>query len=181
MTKKDVLLTNGTQRVFVATQFTSNSSFVIYNRTSSTIDYEITNIQVEVGTKANHYTPYGTTPIKMCDIGDYEDGFVRTSGKNLFDGELEQGGIAYQDGAEESVNDRVRTKNYIEVEPNTNYTLKRYNVNNTQLGLRFYDKNKNYIGFGSATTGAIYNFTTKVNDNDVYYVRWIDLENNLII
>lgn len=30
-------------------------------------------IQLEKGSKANSYTPYGTTPIKLCKIGNYED------------------------------------------------------------------------------------------------------------
>lgn len=33
----------------------------------------ISNIQIEPGLKANHYTPYGTTPIELCKIGDYKD------------------------------------------------------------------------------------------------------------
>lgn len=48
-------------------------------------DTYIKDLQLEPGTKANHYTPYGTTPIEMCDINDNRDKFIRNSGKNLFD------------------------------------------------------------------------------------------------
>lgn len=47
------------------------------------IDTTYSNIQLEEGTKANSYSPYGQTPIKMRGIGTYEDYFVRNSGKNL--------------------------------------------------------------------------------------------------
>lgn len=43
----------------------------------------IKDLQLEEGTKANSYTPYGQAPIKMRGIGTYEDYFVRNSGKNL--------------------------------------------------------------------------------------------------
>jgi len=42
-----------------------------------------TNVQFEVGSKANSYTPYGTTPIELCDSNTYKDYFLKTSGKNL--------------------------------------------------------------------------------------------------
>lgn len=44
-----------------------------------------TDAMIEKGTKANSYTPYGTTPIELCKIGTYQDKFIRNSGKNLFD------------------------------------------------------------------------------------------------
>ena len=51
----------------------------------SGVTYNNVNVypQIEKGTKANHYTPYGTTPIEMCKIGTYQDKFIRNSGKNL--------------------------------------------------------------------------------------------------
>lgn len=41
----------------------------------------ISNIQIEPGLKANHYTPYGTTPIELCKIGDYKDYFYKSGSK----------------------------------------------------------------------------------------------------
>lgn len=52
-------------------------------------------IQVEEGSKANAYTPYGTDPIELCKIGDYQDYFYKSGSKwylhkeissSLFDG-----------------------------------------------------------------------------------------------
>ena len=41
-------------------------------------------IQLEKGTKANTYSPYGQTPINYSKISPYEDKFIRNSGKNLW-------------------------------------------------------------------------------------------------
>ena len=45
----------------------------------------VPNLQIEISDKPNSYTPYGTTPIEYCKIGNYEDEFILASGKNLFD------------------------------------------------------------------------------------------------
>ena len=37
--------------------------------------------QLEKGPKANSYTPYGTTPIELCKIGNYKDYFYKDSDK----------------------------------------------------------------------------------------------------
>lgn len=55
--------------------YTENNTF-----TNATIK-----IQLEYGNKKNSFTPYGTTPIEMCDINNNRDKFIRNSGKNLFD------------------------------------------------------------------------------------------------
>ena len=42
--------------------------------------------QIEVGEKSNSYWPYGTTPIKLCKIGDYEDKpFKAVNGDETYD------------------------------------------------------------------------------------------------
>lgn len=46
-----------------------------------TSDYANLKVQLEKGTKANSYTPYGTTPIELCKIGNYQDYFYKDSGK----------------------------------------------------------------------------------------------------
>lgn len=50
-----------------------------------------TNIQLEKSTKANSYTPYGTTPIEVGGIGEYEDEFFKnTTDSEYYDNTLEQ-------------------------------------------------------------------------------------------
>lgn len=72
--------------------YTTNSSakylcIFYYNSGSDTLTEEAirNSIQIEEGSKANSYSPFGQTPIKMRGIGTYEDYFVRNSGKNLYD------------------------------------------------------------------------------------------------
>jgi len=50
------------------------------NTTGATFDYE-DYLMIEKGSKANKYTPYGTTPIELCKIGNYQDYFYKDSGK----------------------------------------------------------------------------------------------------
>ena len=48
-------------------------------------------LQLEPGSKANSYTPYGTTPIEMGGIGDYEDEFFKnTTDSEYYDSTLLQ-------------------------------------------------------------------------------------------
>ena len=65
-------------------KFTISNANAKYIRLTGFVS-EIDTWQLELGSKANTYTPYGTTPIELCKIGNYEDKFIRTSGKNLFD------------------------------------------------------------------------------------------------
>ena len=44
-----------------------------------TIDINF-HVQLEVGSHANQYTPYGTTPIELCKIGNYQDYFYKDNG-----------------------------------------------------------------------------------------------------
>lgn len=43
---------------------------------------------LETGTKANSYTPYGTTPIELCKIGDYQDYIYKENNKWLLHKEI---------------------------------------------------------------------------------------------
>ena len=67
---------------------------VLYDNTNRTITIDtsghnylavdatdLTKIQVEQGTKANTYTPYGTTPIKLNKIGTYQDYIYKENDK----------------------------------------------------------------------------------------------------
>lgn len=66
-----------------------------------------------------------------------------SNGKNLFDGNLELGGIGWGDGKLVSSIDRVRSIDFIKVEPNWNIRISLPNLVNN--GLFEYDVNKNFI------------------------------------
>lgn len=67
---------------------------------------------------------------------------LKTTGKNLFDGEMEIGGIDDY-GLPTTSTSLNRTKKYIEVEPNTNYSLSR--LGSISFDIFYYDENKNFI------------------------------------
>ena len=68
--------------------------FYVYQKTFSN---ETFNLQLEEGTKANSYSPYGQTPIKMRGIGTYEDYFTKNTGKNLVEDKITDANV-YSDG-----------------------------------------------------------------------------------
>ena len=62
----------------------ANQVYCDFYTGSNVTPSDITNIQLEKGSKANSYTPYGTTPIELCKIGNYQDYFAKSDGRNLF-------------------------------------------------------------------------------------------------
>lgn len=68
-----VTATSG-QRIMLAIWYEGNAS-------ATNVDLTISNIQLEKGTNANHYTPYGTTPIELNKIGTYQDYIYKNGGK----------------------------------------------------------------------------------------------------
>ena len=55
-----------------------------YSADTLTEQQVLDSIQIEKGPKTNTYQSYGTTPIELCKIGDYQDYIKRSTGKNLF-------------------------------------------------------------------------------------------------
>lgn len=102
---------------------------------------------------------------------------VRVSGKNLFDGQLEQGDISITTGEAKDSSSRMRSVNFIPVLPNATYTLTR-SIPERNTGSRFYDKNRNYIGgsvLHSSSNGLTsVTFTTPAN---CYNMKFIDESN----
>lgn len=58
---------------------TTGGFFQIYDPDLVFTESYVSEVQLEPGTKANHYTPYGTTPIELCKIGTYQDYFTKNS------------------------------------------------------------------------------------------------------
>lgn len=89
------------------------------------------------------------------------------SGKNLFDGELEDGGYSQSDGSKVSSTSQARSVNAVYVNPNTTYTLSVSGVVYANLIRWFYyTANGTYISTETSSTGQ---FTTPSN---CYQVRF---------
>lgn len=67
---------------------------------------------------------------------------------NIFDGNLRQGGIQSTNGTFYVADDSVASGNFIKVSKNATISISR-TVSGGYLVWRFYDKDKNYIGYGS--------------------------------
>ena len=91
-TGTNVTITTGANAIYL----------VAYIWESGTYDLQtvLDSIQIEEGSKANAYTPYGTTPIEMCKINNYVDTFRHDRvndiwykdseiGKYVFDGSID--------------------------------------------------------------------------------------------
>lgn len=126
----------------------------------------IQNVQLEKGSKANSYSPYGTTPIELCKIGTYQDSIYKGVGSNLFDGETEMGSYSTSTGLPEASSTVRRNVNYVNVEPNTTYTFSR---NGTTIAARlyYYKTDNTFISTEAKSNGQ---FTTP---NNCYKVNFI--------
>ena len=122
--------------------------------------------QLEKGTKANSYSEYGTTPIELCKIGDYQDYFTKNSGKNLFDISTSETKkyVRKSDGTIQNSNDWTAT-DYIEVKPSQSYIYSGItNGASGNAGTSFYDETKTFISSINSTEQT---FTTPSNAKSV--------------
>ena len=138
------------------------------NQTSVNDYVNYDNIQIETGSKSNTYTPYGTTPIELCKIGDYQDYITRNTGKNLFDSTniIVNTSIRNDNGNTYENNNSFST-DYINVDGKNNIAVSGMSNTNGYLWGAFYDRNKTYI---SGFTNNNYNHIVNIPSNS-YYVR----------
>ena len=114
-------------------------------------NYDANTIQLEKGTKANSYTPYGTTPIEYCKIGDYEDEFYKATES---DTGLTAGKWYLKKNVEKKVFDGTE-----------NWTM--WNVGNVNTQRFYLDLPNN--GVSSATTKSDKFYYLSTNDDVEHY------------
>ena len=98
--------------------------FQIYIVNGKTFNNHKVYPMVEKGSKANNYTPYGTTPIELCKIGDYQDSIYKGVGSNLFDGLFYSGVL--NTGVDYTNTDINRTLTYSDLNGSKYFTLGGY-------------------------------------------------------
>jgi len=110
---------------------------------SNSWDLSSIEFQLEEGSKANAYTPYGTDPIELCKIGNYQDYFYKSGSKWYLHKEVEK---VVLDGSESDFSTVGSSGNY--------YRISLLNVNNIK-------------NFGSQRTTNIFinNFSKSTVDN----------------
>ena len=94
---------------------------------------------------------------------------LTTTGKNLFDGEIEEGIIDTNTGEPQTYDGRSRSKNFIRVPKNTDLYIKVENGGSTSWTTIYgYDENKKYLGCIVNSAGANKTFNT----GDASYIKW---------
>lgn len=106
---------------------------------------------------------------------DVKSPILTNIGKNLFDGEFEIGSINGENGINLDDNKRIRTIDYLEVEPSSNYTVQTFDDLNIRLVYE-YDKNKNLILAPPTNTSPTLNIVTRPKTK---YIRIIIAKNNV--
>lgn len=92
---------------------------------------------------------------------------VKSCGKNLFGGELEIGSIN-TDGTNMAGSNNARSKDYINIKPNTQYKLT-YSKPLSQTDIYYYDKNKVFIS--TLMLGYTNNPNAFTTPNNAYFAR----------
>lgn len=151
---------------------TENIKIYFSNNEVTTRTY--TKLQIEKGSKVNSYTPYGTTPIEMCDIPntDYEDSFIKNSGKNLANISI-IGQVPSISTGELVSSASGGTTDYTQTDKTKNYVLTFTFSTTNQAYVFYYDENNTFLGYAGANVGATtgYQLNSFSNWNNTKYVR----------
>lgn len=122
----------------------------------------ITDTAVSSSLDPSLFRPYSN----ICPIIGYDSLNAYRTGHNVWDEQWELGGIGTK-GIAVSATDRIRTKNYIPIVPNTTYYAV-FPSSATLNVVAFYDANKNYVG-GTYFENAHRARTTPAN---AYFMRF---------
>lgn len=111
-------------------------------------DKNCTNIMVTKGTQDHNYIPYSKFGIEIKSVG-----------KNLFDGQLEIG--SYNSSGNKSIdNNRIRSTNFIQVKPNTNYI---FSEDGNGIALYIQEYNNNFEFIQRVLRNSVEHLTTTAN------------------
>ena len=158
-------------------------------RLESTYNNYQVKIQIEEGSTATAYEPYGAMPspefpseIKntgdlvtkdncasyrsdaCSNIGKYIVQ-IKATGNNMFDGKATQGAYLVRNGNHANVSNYICNANKIYVEPATDYYISKDSGSSGYIqSVLFYDVNNKYLGYSTATkVGDAKRFTTPSN------------------
>ena len=148
-----------------------NSSIADYLRTLETTETGAGLAYLrKYGFFTKQYYPYSEPTFK------HVEGLTahRMVGFNQWDEEYEAGGLNINDGEKQTASDRIRSKNFIHVLPNTTYYLcigaeHHPSGGNSTNDVVFYDENKAYIGYSNPRQTYSFTFTTPANCHYVMF------------
>jgi hypothetical protein len=123
--------------------------------TSEMLVYEMFALDI-----TNYPNLYNLTASQIDELYDYyvekgikhvEANRLKVVGKNLFDGKLEAGSLSA--GVPDSTTDRIRSANYIKIEPNKQYTISN-DKGAISPNFFWYDMSKSYISVSTTATAT---------------------------
>lgn len=107
-------------------------------------------------------------PYAIKNTGDNGPVNEKVQNFNIWDEEWEVGGINSSNGENFVSTSIIRSKNYISVQPNTQYYIK----NSTDYAWFYaYDKDKNFIGYAFGSSSSVAN-EIKTTFSNCYYLRF---------
>lgn len=173
-----IYLTNATQKSYLST-YTGNTSMYLRVTSGYTLNNLIVYPMLVEGTEITEYEPYWESPsvdypspiTNIINTINY-----KTTGKNIFDGEMELGSINWQNGEFEDNTNCIRSKNYIDVTAGEFYAFS--NSRNYTHNVYCYNKNKQFISAESVANNTSYKIPVNIK-----YIRFRttqgNVENNL--
>lgn len=172
---------NGGDNNTSATYTTSNNAkyllvnYMATNTTTTTVEEMLNSIQIEIGNQATTYEPYTSTsyPIHLGEhwlgwIGDYQDRFIKTTGKNLFDGIMELGIFDGDTGEPLPNSSYMRCKDFIPVEELTKYVITSIDFD---AGFFVYEYKEDY-SYNLTTNKSISNGETLTTNSGTKYLKF---------
>lgn len=151
--------------------FTTPSD-IVYGR-FSIVNALVDKMQLELGSTATAYEPYEN----ICPLEPYDEIELYHNGSysehNIWDEEWENGTILPATGENYPLTTKIRSKNYIPIEPGVQYCISQAtSITDTDI-LYFYDKNKAFIIHQNFTHGTSINFVFTPPEN-AKYMRFIN-------
>lgn len=151
------------------TQTVGSDGYVelVQRRSDGTNSFQDYNWQIEKGSEATDYEPYEN----ICPIYGWTGANVVHVGRNLWDGEWEQGRIA--NGVNVSNAAGFRSKNKIEINPNTTYYLHVGSEDYGNFWVSYYDKDEVYIPTANSSGySTLVKNSEFVTPENAYYMRF---------
>jgi hypothetical protein len=169
--------TNVIQKSYVST-YSGNTCMYLKVTSGYTLNNLTVYPMLVKGTEITEYEPYGAMPSidYPSPISSITNINYKTTGKNIFDGEMELGSINWINGEFEDNANCIRSKNYIEVIPGQYYAFS--NSRNYTHNVYNYDKNKQFINAEAVSNNTSYQIPANAK-----YIRFRTtqgtIENNL--
>lgn len=142
---------------------------------TTTLIKPLVNLTAYVNAQQESGTPTPSNPLQITGVSEVK---VYHNGANLWDGEYENGSIDSDTGRNYDTSTSWRSKNYIPIKPRAElYVSSISGLSGNTIRPRFYDINKNYIGFTVLSGSGAINRKFTAPDN-AYYFRFSPSKEN---